>query len=67
MVWAGSAMQKFYPEVLRQAFPAWQGSYSRMPAALRVFAPSLDGTNVWPCSFWITRTGAEPAELAANN
>lgn len=65
VVWAGSAMQKFYPEVLRQAFPSWEGSYTRMPAALRVFAPSLDGSNVWPCSFWIQRSSGEPSVSAS--
>jgi hypothetical protein len=56
VMWAGSAMQQFYPEVLREVFPAWEGSFSRMPDAMKVFAPTLDGKNVWPCSFWIERT-----------
>jgi Methyltransferase domain len=55
VLWAGSAMQQFHPDVLLRAFPAWEGSFSRMPAQLKVFAPTLDGKNVWPCSFWITR------------
>jgi predicted O-methyltransferase YrrM len=55
VVWAGSAMQQWHADVLREAFPAWEGSYSRMPAALRMFAPTLDGKNVWPCSFWTER------------
>ena len=55
VVWAGSAMQQWHADVLREAFPAWEGSFSRMPAALRVFAPTLDGKNVWPCSFWVER------------
>jgi hypothetical protein len=55
VVWSGSAMQQFHPDVLRQAFPAWEGSFTRMPSALKIYAPSLDGTNVWPCSFWITK------------
>ena len=55
VVWSGSAMQQFHPDVLRQAFPAWDGSFARMPTALKVYAPSRDGANVWPCSFWITR------------
>jgi hypothetical protein len=55
VVWAGSAMQRFHPEVLREAFPGWEGSFTRMPSDLKLFAPSLDGNNVWPCSFWITR------------
>ena len=55
VVWSGSAMQQFHPDVLRQAFPAWEGSFARMPTALKVYAPSRDGANVWPCSFWITR------------
>lgn len=55
VVWASSAMQQHHPEALREAFPRWEGSYARMPEELRVFAPSLDGKNVWPCSFWIAR------------
>jgi hypothetical protein len=34
------------------------GSYERMPEHLKVFAPTLDGRNVWPCSFWIERQAA---------
>lgn len=56
VVWSGSAMQRFHPDVLRRAFPAWEGSFHRMPQDLKVFAPTLDGKNVWPCSFWIART-----------
>lgn len=56
VIWAGSAMQRFHPEVLREAFPAWQGSFRRMPASLKFFSPTLDGENVWPCSLWIART-----------
>lgn len=56
VVWSSSAMQQFHPDVLRQAFPAWEGSFERMPADLRVFSPTLDGKNVWPCSLWIARS-----------
>ena len=56
VVWAGSAMQKFHPDVLREAFPGWEGSFARMPEELKVFAPTLDSNNVWPCSFWIARS-----------
>ncbi len=56
VVWSGSAMQQFHPDVLRQAFPAWEGSFGRMPPKLKVYTPTMDGRNVWPCSFWITRT-----------
>ena len=55
VVWTGSAMQQWHADVLREAFPQWEGSFNRMPAPLRMFAPSLDGKNVWPCSFWIER------------
>jgi hypothetical protein len=55
VMWSASAMQQFHPEVLLQAFPGWEGSYTRMPAGLKMFAPTLDGRNVWPCSFWIER------------
>jgi predicted O-methyltransferase YrrM len=56
VMWAGSAMQQFRPDILREAFPAWEGSFMRMPATMKVFAPTLDGRNVWPCSFWIERS-----------
>lgn len=55
VVWSSSAMQQFHPDILRRSFPEWEGSFSRMPRKLKVFAPSLDGKNVWPCSFWIAR------------
>jgi hypothetical protein len=55
VLWSASAMQQFHADVLRDAFPGWQDSYSRMPREHKVFAPTLDGTNVWPCSFWIRR------------
>ncbi len=55
VLWSGSAMQKFYADVLRRAFPAREGSFARMPEELKVFAPTLDNNNVWPCSFWIAR------------
>ncbi|HYK36556.1 class I SAM-dependent methyltransferase [Alloacidobacterium sp.] len=56
VIWSSSAMQQFHADVLRRVFPAWEGSFTRMPAALKIFAPTLDGKNVWPCSFWITRS-----------
>jgi len=56
VVWTGSAMQRFHGDALRKAFPGWEGSFTRMPEEMKVFAPSLDGKNVWPCSFWIERT-----------
>jgi hypothetical protein len=55
VMWSGSAMQHFHPDLLREAVPAWEGSFDRMPTSLRCFAPTLDGKNVWPCSFWIER------------
>lgn len=61
VVWAASAMQQFHPDVLREAFPEWQDSFARMPDELKVFTPTLDGKNVWPCSFWIVRTAPDAA------
>jgi len=55
ILWSASAMQKFHPDALRQAFAGWEGSFARMPEELKVFAPTFDGHNVWPCSFWIVR------------
>ena len=56
VLWSASAMQQFHSDVLRDAFPAWSGSFARMRRKLKAFAPTLDGQNVWPCSFWIVRT-----------
>jgi hypothetical protein len=55
VLWSSSAMQLFHPELLKKSFPGWEGSFTRMPTELRVFAPSLDGSNVWPCSFWMEK------------
>jgi len=55
VVWSGSAMQQYHRDLLLEVFPEWEDSFSRMPADLKMFAPSLDGKNVWPCSFWISR------------
>lgn len=57
VIWAGSAMQSFHPETLALHFPGWMGSYERMSPSLQVFSPTIDGKNVWPCSFWMQRTG----------
>ncbi len=56
VVWAASAMQKDCADLMREVFPGWEGSFARMPEELKVFAPTLDGKNVWPCSFWIARS-----------
>lgn len=66
VVWSGSAMQQYHPEVLRQVFPAWEGSFARMTPDLKVFTPTLDGKNVWPCSFWITRVSSGRPNGKAN-
>ena len=55
VIWASSAMQQFHPEILRSAFPEWEGSFDRMSSELKTFAPTLNGKDVWPCSFWIAR------------
>lgn len=55
VVWSSSAMQLFHRDLLSRTFPGWEGSFTRMPSDLRVFAPTLDGKNVWPCSFWIEK------------
>lgn len=61
VVWSSSAMQQFHADVLREVFPAWQDSFARMPDNLKVFTPTLDGRNVWPCSFWIARVLPGPS------
>jgi hypothetical protein len=55
VVWSSSAMQEFHSDVLMEAFPGWKGSYQRMPEDLKTFSPTLNGSEVWPCSFWIER------------
>lgn len=66
VMWSGSAMQQFHADVLREAFPAWEGSFARMPEDLKVFAPTTDGKNVWPCSFWIIREHAPTGHANGN-
>jgi hypothetical protein len=55
VLWSSSAMQFFHRETLERCFPEWIGSYDRMPPSTRVFSPTLDGKNVWPCSFWMQK------------
>jgi hypothetical protein len=50
-------MQQFHSDVLEMAFPEWKDSFARMLPEMKAFAPTLDGKNVWPCSFWIEREG----------
>lgn len=56
VLWSSSAMQLFHRQELERHFPAWMGSFQRMPAAMQTFTPTSDGRNVWPCSFWMQRT-----------
>ena len=56
VLWSASAMQKFHRDVLLDAFPRWAGSFARMQRGLKAFVPTLDGNNVWPCSFWMVRS-----------
>jgi hypothetical protein len=58
VLWASSAMQMLRAAELERFFPAWKGSYLRMPEFMRIFTPTLDGTNVWPCSFWMEKVAA---------
>lgn len=58
VLWASSAMQFFHHPELEKNFPGWAGSYLRMPQKIRSFTPTLDGKNVWPCSFWMQKIRA---------
>jgi hypothetical protein len=58
VLWASSSIQFLCRDVLERYFPAWTGSFSRMPSKLKMFTPTLDNNNVWPCSFWMARTAA---------
>ncbi|HKW76950.1 MAG TPA: class I SAM-dependent methyltransferase [Terriglobales bacterium] len=55
VLWASSAMQLFHRDQLEKYLPSWNDSFLRMPDAMRVFTPTLDGKNVWPCSFWVQK------------
>lgn len=55
VLWSSSAMQFFHPDVLRQAVPTWDNSYSTMPRKIRRFIPTMDHRNIWPSSFWMRR------------
>jgi hypothetical protein len=55
VIWSGSAMQLFLPDVLERAVPNWPDSYRRVPESMRRFLPTLDGNRLWPTSFWIRR------------
>lgn len=61
VLWAGSAMQQFHPEILGRAFPSWEDSFAKLPTSLKGFVPTRDGKRVWPCSLWTVRS-AEPAK-----
>ena len=37
VIWASSAMQQFHPDVLRDAFPLWEGSFAKIPESLKGF------------------------------
>jgi Methyltransferase domain len=55
VLWGSSAMQQFHPDVLLEAFPHWEHSYSRIAKNVRQFLPTVDGDRVWPSSFWMRR------------
>jgi hypothetical protein len=55
VLWSSSAMQFFHRAELERHFPGWIDSYARMPQKVRNFTPTLDGKNVWPCSFWMQK------------
>jgi len=55
VLWASSAMQHYYPEVLLGNFPRWEHSYREMPKRVRQYLPTNDRDRVWPSSFWIRR------------
>jgi hypothetical protein len=58
VLWSSSALQFFQREALEKFFPQWVGSFERMPEDIRVFTPTVDNKNVWPCSFWMQKTSA---------
>lgn len=58
VLWSSSAMQFFHRDLLERHFPGWIGSFERMPSSIKIFTPTLDEKNVWPCSFWMQKTAA---------
>jgi len=55
VLWSSSAMQLLCRNLVDRTFPAWRGSYMRMPMKERRFIPTLDGKRVWPSSFWMRK------------
>jgi hypothetical protein len=55
ILWASNYMSQHEKDRLEQLFPAWKGSYSRLPKERKSGALSRDGQNVRPTSFWIRR------------
>ncbi|MGH9514571.1 MAG: class I SAM-dependent methyltransferase [Terriglobales bacterium] len=55
VLWSASAMQLSHARVLEQCFPNWRNSYASIPSPKRRFIPTVDGSRVWPSSFWMRR------------
>jgi methyltransferase family protein len=55
VVWSSSMMQLSHRPLLQDVFKRWEDSYIHMPDDSRTFAPTYDGRNVWPCSFWVEK------------
>jgi hypothetical protein len=55
VLWSANAMQLSHASVLDQCFPKWRNSYASIPSSQRRFIPSVDGSRVWPSSFWMRR------------
>jgi hypothetical protein len=55
VLWASSALLLARKEKLESLFPSWPGSYTRLPMQLKRLVPTVDGRNIWPCSFWLRK------------
>jgi predicted O-methyltransferase YrrM len=55
VLWSASAMQLSHAGLMERCFPNWTTNYAEMPESKRRFVPSLDGSRVWPSSFWMRR------------
>ncbi len=55
VLWGSSAMQTYESRALERAFPHWKSSYRNMPRERRRFVPTVDGSRVWPSSFWFRK------------
>jgi hypothetical protein len=55
ILWASSALQFARRDELESLFRSWPDSYKRLSTGIKQLVPTVDGRNIWPCSFWLRR------------